>query len=470
MNRPLIEIETVSLEAEQGVLGALMLDRGAIDRLAVPLRAEHFGREDHRKIFAAITECIARNEPADILSVAEALETRGEARQTGGLAYLAEIANGTPSAVLIRRHAEIVIERAQLRNLMSATGDILEMTRAPGMPVREKIDRAQALIQSVTDGVATNHPTPQRLSEVMKRHLVRLDERKAGQVQAVSTGFAALDRQLNGGLRAGQLVLIAARPSMGKTSLALQIADSVAQDGRVALFCSQEMPESDIADRLIAVQRRMNLGNLTSGEEMTREEWDKVTCAMRNSLDSTLHIDEQGSLTLTDVATKARRVKRTAGRLDLVVVDYIQLMSGAGDNRNAEIERISRGLKQLAKDLGIPVVALSQLSRECEKRPNKRPMNSDLRDSGSLEQDADIIAFVYRDEVYNPDSQDKGTAEILVRKNRQGAIGDVRLAWQGFCAAFADLDFAAWHESRRQEVERKEREKPMRHRRGFDEF
>lgn len=464
-------IETLSLEAEQGVLGSLLLDASAFDRLATPLRPEHFGREDHRLIFAAITERIARGEPADILSVAETLDGRGLGRQTGGLAYLAEMANGTPSAVLIRRHAEIVVERSQLRSLLGAAGEIADVAQSRQLSVAEKLDRAQSLVQAVVEGTATSQPTPQPLAEVMKRHLVRIDERKAGRVQAVSTGFADLDRRLNGGLRPGQLVLVAARPAMGKTSLGLQMADAVTRAGRVALFCSQEMQEGDIADRLLAIQQRISLTSLTSGDEMTNEEWERVSVAVRDSMDSMLHVDEQAALTLTDVATKARQVKRKAGRLDLVVVDYIQLMSGRGDNRNAEIERISRGLKQLAKDMGVPVVALSQLSRECEKRPNKRPMTSDLRDSGALEQDADVILFVYRDEVYNPDSPDKGTAEILLRKNRQGGTGDVRLAWHGFCASFADLDHSAWDEQRRAEQARKEHDRPMRRSRGgFDEF
>ena len=460
MNSP---IELVSVEAEQGVIGSLLLTAESYDRMAVPLRADHFGREDHRRIFAAITDLIAAGRPTDLVSVAEALETRGDFGSTGGFAYLAEIANNAHSAAMIRRHAEIVVERAQLRALLVAAGDITDLAQSAGMSVREKLDRAQQSIQAVADGAASDKPTPQVLADVMKRHVSRIEARHGGDVQAVSTGFSELDSLLNGGLRPGQFALIAARPSMGKTSLALQMAEHVGRTG-VSLFCSQEMPEADIADRLIAIQRRVNLGDLV-GAKLTEEGWERLSMAVRDSLESHMHIDEQPALTLTDVATKARQVKRNAGRLDLVVVDYIQLMTGQGDNRNAELERISRGLKQLAKEMAVPVVALAQLNRGVESRPNKRPLMSDLRDSGSLEQDADIVAFIYRDEQYNPDSPDKGTAEILVKKNRQGATGEVRLAWVSYCARFDDLDMASFMAQRRDH----ESTKPQK-RRGFDDY
>lgn len=458
------DIEVVNVEAEQSVIGALLIKPDAFDRMSTPLRPAHFGRDDHRRIFAAITDLLATGKSVDLVSVADALESRGESERTGGLAYLADIANATPSAANIRHYAEIVVERAQLRALLAAAGDISDMARAAGMPIREKLDRAQQLMQSIVDGAAVSQPTPQPLAEVMKRHVSRIDARHNGEAQAVATGFKVLDRTLNGGLRPGQFVLIAARPSMGKTSLALQVADNVARDGRVALFCSQEMPEGDILDRLIAIKHRINLGDLVAGR-LDDDGWSRISEAMRDSQQSRLHIDEQPALTLTDVATKARYVRRIAGRIDLVVVDYIQLMSGSGDNRNAELERISRGLKQLAKELAIPVIALAQLSRACESRTNRRPLMSDLRDSGALEQDADVVAFVYRDEQYNTDSPDKGTAEILIRKNRQGSTGDVRLAWISYCARFDDLDIDAYQRQRRDHDER-----PQARRRGFSDI
>lgn len=256
---------------------------------------------------------------------------------------------------------------------------------------------------------------------------------------------------------------------MGKTSLALQIAKHAAACGVQALVCSQEMPEADITDRLIATSHGIALARLVSGE-LSREEWSRYSEALVELHELPLYLDEQPAMTLLDVATKARKVLRTAGRLGLVVIDYLQLMSGTGDNRNAELERISRGLKQLAKEMSVPVLALSQLSRECEKRPNKRPLTSDLRDSGSLEQDADMILCLYRDEVYNPDSPDAGTAEILVRKNRQGRIGEARLAWRGECAAFGNLDAGAWQaeRQRRQEQQAQDRHRFAPRRNGFD--
>lgn len=258
-----------------------------------------------------------------------------------------------------------------------------------------------------------------------------------------------LDKQLNGGLRPGQFMLLAGRPAMGKTSLAMDIARHVSSSGRTVLFCSQEMSEKDVADRWVSASARISLERVVSGA-LDDDEWSAATAVIRAHMNDPLYIDEQPALRLSDVITKARRVQRESGSLSLIVVDYIQLMTGTGgDSRNSEIEVISRGMKELAKSMSCPVLCLSQLSRKVEERPNKRPMPSDLRDSGSLEQDADVIAFVYRDEVYNPDSPDRGTAEILIRKNRQGAIGDVRLAWQGAYASFGALDYAAYQDQRK---------------------
>jgi len=460
-------LQTVAIEVEGGVLGTLLLDGAAFDRITVPLAAEHFAREDHRRIFGAIQALLADGKPADVITVAEHLEAQGLAEACGGLAYLAELANGMWSAAGIGRYAELLVERAQLRALLAATAEIHDLATAHGLTVAEKLQQAQARMQAVAEGAATGKPTPQRIADAAMRHLQRLDARQAGEIQCLPTGFADLDRLLNGGMRDGQLILVAARPGMGKTSLALQIAGHVAEGGNPALFCSQEMGEGDLMDRIHAARARIHLGNLVAGR-LERDEYERLSASLGALRDQPLFLDEQPALTLADVAVKARSVRRTAG-LRLLVIDYIQLMTGTGDNRNAEIERISRGLKQLAKELSIPVVALSQLSRECEKRPNKRPQASDLRDSGSLEQDADVIAFVYRDEAYNPDSPDKGTAEILLRKNRQGSTGDVRLGWRGEFAAFSNLDMAAWAEQRRQAAEQRALEQPMnRRRRGFD--
>lgn len=467
MNGPGVPL--VAIEAEQSVIGAVLLDNGALDRICVSLVAEHFSRDDHRRIWRAIQRLRGESKPADVVTVFAAMEASGEAEQSGGLAYLGEIAAATYSAANVRRYAEIVVERAVLRSLAAASEEIASLVADPSLSLTEKLQAAQGLVMTVADAGALRRTDPQCLKDALTRHCDVLEARHEGRVAGLPTGFDGLDRLLNGGLRAGQLIIVAGRPGMGKTSLAAQMGHHAAATGEPTLFLSQEMTEADITDRLLAATHGIALSSLVSGQ-LSDDGWRRVTAALGALNELPLYLDDQPALTLLDVATKARKVQRSAG-LGLLVIDYLQLMTGTGDNRNAELERISRGLKQLAKELSIPVIALSQLSRECEKRPNKRPMTSDLRDSGSLEQDADVILAIYRDDIYNPDSPDGGTAEVLVRKNRQGRIGDVRLAWRGECAAFGNLDTEAWAIQRRQEVERKALERPMaRHRRGgFDD-
>lgn len=457
-------VPLVSVEAEQSVIGALLLDNGAVDRIAVPLTAEHFARDDHRRIWRAIQRLMADGQPADVVTVAAALESTGEAEQCGGLAYLGEIAESTWSSANVRRYAEILVERAQLRALAAVSDEIAGLVADPSLPLAEKLQAAQGKVMAVAESGAAGRHEPQHIRDALTRHAEVIEARREGRVTATPTGFADLDRLLNGGLRAGQLLILAARPAMGKTSLALQIAHHVAQSGKPALVCSQEMPEADITDRLVAISHGIPLAGLVSGD-LSDGAWGRYVGAMTAMHRIPLYLDDQPAMTLLDVATKARKVRRTVGSLGLVVIDYLQLMTGTGDNRNAELERISRGLKQLAKELAVPVLALSQLSRECEKRPNKRPMTSDLRDSGAIEQDADAILCLYRDEIYNPDSPDAGTAEVLVRKNRQGRIGEARLSWRGECSAFGNLDAYAW-ESRRQAAERRGLEQPFARRRA----
>lgn len=441
---------TQSVDAEQGVLGALLTDVSeALDRMPASLQCEHFCREDHRLIFDCITRMVQQSEPVDFLTVSDKLEASGNAAKAGGMAYLADLANAFSTMVMVPRYAKIVIERAQLRGLLAAAGEIHDLAIMSGLEVDAKVARAQGIVQAVGESATTDKPKPQRLADALTRFSRAMMDRAEGESSALSTGFQLLDKQLNGGLRPGQFMLLAGRPAMGKTSLAMDIARHVSSSGRTVLFCSQEMSEKDVADRWVSASARISLERVVSGA-LDDDEWSAATAVIRAHMNDPLYIDEQPALRLSDVITKARRVQRESGSLSLIVVDYIQLMTGTGgDSRNSEIEVISRGMKELAKSMSCPVLCLSQLSRKVEERPNKRPMPSDLRDSGSLEQDADVIAFVYRDEVYNPDSPDRGTAEILIRKNRQGAIGDVRLAWQGAYASFGALDYAAYQDQRK---------------------
>ncbi len=412
-------MELFSISAEHSVLGSLMLDSDAIDHIG-DLSSEDFYREDHRLIFGVIRALSGAGKSFDVVSVADALEARGQHEQTGGLAYLGEMANSVVSFHGLRRHVEIIRERSMQRRIMATAVEVQEVVTAFDRTTAEKLDFAQAAFAKLSDGSAEK-AVPQDMASVLDRHMARMERRTEGKETGLSTGFPDLDARLSG-MREGQLILIAARPAMGKTALALQIAAHVATSGTPSLFCSQEMAEADLADRLLSLQGRIPVERVISGR-LTNDDWERVSAATGVLYQSPLFLDEQPALTLQDVRNKARQVKRKAGALGLLVVDYLQLMAGDGANRNAEIEEISRGLKRLAKEMRMPVIALSQLNRAVEQRPNKRPMLSDLRDSGAIEQDADVVISVYRDEVYDPNSPHAGCAELGLLKVRQGKSG-----------------------------------------------
>jgi len=423
-----------SEESEQSVLGALLHDPESSDRLGA-LKPEHFFTEANRTVFTQILTMIGAGRPVDIITVAEEIESKGFSEQTGGLAYLGNLVANTPGAANIGRYAQIVVGKALERQLIGAAQTITETVSGSGTTT-EKLTVAQSAVMSITEAVASKEPRLMR--EVLLSAAETLEQRGSGQVSAMPTGFVDLDRTLAGGLRPGNVIVVAGRPAMGKTALAVNIAYQVARAGNTALVLSMEMQEQELADRLIAQAGSVYLSDVLAGN-MEGDSGDRIMAAVGALHDLKIVIDDQGGLTLFDVAQKARTTKRKHG-LHVLVVDYIQLMSGDGDGRVNEIATISRGIKALAKELEIPIVLLSQLSRNCESRPNRRPMMSDLRDSGSIEQDADVILGVYRDEVYNEQSPDRGTAEIIVLKNRQGQTGLVRMSYQGCYTRFNDLE------------------------------
>ena len=439
-----------SLESEQSIIGALLIDPLAADRLG-SLRPEHCYNESHRVILAEILRMVAAGKPVDVITVAEELSAHGHDEQTGGLAYLGELAANSAGSRNIGRYAETVTNKALERQLLGASETIRATVTGVGT-TKEKLTAAQSAVMGITEAVASRQPKIMR--EILISAAETLTQRSSGNVRCLSSGFVDLDRQLSGGFRPGNLIVLAGRPAMGKTSLAVNIAYQVARHGSPSLFLSMEMPEQELADRLIAQSGSVFLSAVLAGD-MEGDNGDRIMCAVSILENLPLVIDDQGGLTLFDVASKARSVKRKHG-LGLLVLDYLQLMSGDGDNRNQQIEQITRGLKALAKELDIPIIALSQLSRKCEERTNKRPMNSDLRESGAIEQDADVILFVYRDEEYNPNSPDKGTAEIIISKNRQGQNGMVRMSYQGCFTRFNDLD-PGWHPEQLVEQQRQRR-------------
>jgi replicative DNA helicase len=426
-----------SIEAEQSVLGGLLLDNAAWDRIADIVSEDDFYRYDHRIIFQHIVKLVSATRPADVITVYEALSTSGRAEEVGGLTYLNALAQNTPSAANIRRYAEIVRDRGVLRKLITVSDEISTQAFSPqGKEVKQILDEAESKIFAIAEEGARGAQGFQAIQPLLTQVVERIDELynrdNQNDITGVPTGFIDLDR-MTSGLQAGDLVIVAGRPSMGKTAFSLNIGENVAIDSGlpVAVF-SMEMGGAQLAMRMLGSVGRLDQSRLRVGK-LNDEDWPRLTHAIQKMNDAQLYIDETPALSPIELRARARRLSRQCGKLGLIIVDYLQLMAGnsQGENRATEISEISRNLKGLAKELQCPVIALSQLNRSLEQRPNKRPVMSDLRESGAIEQDADVILFIYRDQVYNPDSPDKGTAEIIIGKQRNGPIGTVRLTFLG---------------------------------------
>lgn len=441
-----------SIEAEQSVIGGLLLENEALDKIADILSAEDFYQFDHKTIFQHIAKLIERNRPADIVTVAESLESTAELSTIGGIAYLASLAQNTPTAANIRRYAEIVRERAIMRKLVTVGSGIAESAYSPnGRDAQQLLDEAEAKIFQIAEGGQRTSQGFQDIKELLPQVAERIDmlfsRDNQSDVTGIPTGFSDLD-SMTSGFQGGDLIIVAGRPSMGKTAFSLNIAENVALDTGlpVAVF-SMEMASTQLAMRMIGSVGRLDQHRMRTGR-LEDEDWEKLTTALGKLNEAPIFIDEGAGLSSFDVRARARRLHRQCGKLGLIVIDYLQLMSAPagkqGENRATEISEISRSLKALAKELDCPVVALSQLNRSVEQRPDKRPVMSDLRESGAIEQDADLILFIYRDEVYNPDSEDKGTAEIIVGKQRNGPIGRVRLTFIGENTRFENFANAGY--------------------------
>lgn len=434
-----------SIEAEQSLIGGLLLDNTAWDRIGDVVAAADFYRDDHRRIFTHIQKLVETGRPADVVTVYESIEKSNEVDQTGGLAYLGEIANNTPSAANIRRYAEIVHERAVLRKLVTVGDEIASSALTPaGRDVKELLDEAEQKVFEIAEagnkGKQGFVSMPEVLGEVVDRIQQLYDRDDPSEITGTPSGFTDLDK-MTSGLQPGDMIVVAGRPSMGKTAFALNIAEYVGVEAKlpVAVF-SLEMSGPQLAMRFLSSVGRLDQHALRTGK-LGDEEWDKMTVALGKLHEAPIHIDETGAISSTDLRARARRLHRQFGKLGLIVIDYIQLMtSGSGsENRATEISEISRSIKALAKELSVPVIALSQLSRKVEERNDKRPMMSDLRESGAIEQDADIIIMMYREEYYNKETPDKGIAEVIVGKHRNGPTGTVRLNFQGEYTKFVNL-------------------------------
>jgi replicative DNA helicase len=437
-----LKIPPHSVEAEQAVIGGLLIDNEAWDQVVERITETDFYRHEHRILFRAMTELMLQSMPLDIVTVTEALERSQELDIVGGIAYVAELAKNTPSAANVSAYANIVRERSILRQLIDVGGKISESAfQAGSKTALEVLDEAERRVFSIAEQESgrAGHQGPQIISEVLARTIDRIDTlfHSKSSMTGLGTGFGDFDR-MTSGLQAADLIIVAGRPSMGKTTFAMNIAEHIAMTDGVVLVFSMEMPAESLAMRMLSSLGRIEQQRIRSGQ-LDDHDWTKLTSAISMMSSKKLLLDDTGSLSPFEIRARARRIAREYnGKLSLIVIDYLQLMRLPGhyEHRAAEISEISRALKALAKELNIPVMVLSQLNRGLEQRPEKRPVMSDLRESGAIEQDADVIAFVYRDEVYNKESADKGTAEIILGKQRNGPTGTVRLNFVGHYSRF----------------------------------
>jgi len=434
--------------AEQSVLGAGLLSAEAWEQVQEIITADDFCRQDHRLIFKAMERLSKRGEPLDILTVSDALEASGELKQPGALAYIATLGKETPSAANAATYARIVKDFALRRRLIEAGAKIIDIARnGRDMALEEVIESAEREVLAVADhGQSKTEWADYKtvLNEVIDK--VQAAFEREGHVTGQTTGLVDLD-QATTGLHPGDLIIIAGRPSMGKSAFAMGIANFVALAGKPVAVFSMEMPKAQLGMRSLASVGRIDLQRIKTGK-LDEDEFPRLTTAIGRMAEAPLFVDDTAALTPADLRARCRRLVKEHGQLGLIVVDYLQLMRvpGLEKSRVQEVSEISRSLKALAKEFNVPVIALSQLNRELEKRPNKRPTMADLRESGSIEQDADLILFIYRDEVYNPDSADKGTAEIIIGKQRNGPLATVRTAFLGEYTRFENLCDRAYGE------------------------
>ncbi len=429
-----LKVPPNSVEAEQSLVGGLMLNKAAWDKVADVVTADDFYRNDHRIIFTAIAQLVEDGNPCDVVTVSEFLDRRSELDKAGGLEYLAALANETPGAANARAYANIVRERSMLRALINAGNEISGSAfGTDGRSATDLVDEAERRVFEIAEKGARIGAGFRTLKQILPEAVDRIDllHQSDGDITGISTGYNEFDK-LTAGLQGGELVIIAGRPSMGKTTLALNIAENAAIGGKVptAIF-SMEMPSQQLAFRMISSLGRVDQTHLRTGR-FPDEDWSRINTAVQLMSEAPIFIDDSAGLSPTEIRARARRLHREHG-LGLIVVDYLQLMQvpGSKENRATEISEISRSLKALAKELSLPVIALSQLNRSVEQRTDKRPVMSDLRESGAIEQDADLIIFIYREEVYNQDTPRKGIADISIAKQRNGPIGDFPLTFVG---------------------------------------
>ncbi|VAX04929.1 Replicative DNA helicase (DnaB) [hydrothermal vent metagenome] len=438
-----LKVAPQSIEAEQSVLGGLMLDNQAWDKIADAITEEDFYRRDHRLIFRAVAALAARTEPFDVITLSEWLNTQGLLDDAGGLAYLGTLAKDTPSAANISAYAAIVRERSVLRQLISVGNEISSSGyQTEGRSTEELLDNAERQVFQIAEQGARGKQGFVAIKDLLVKAVDRIDTlfQQDNPITGVPTGWNDFD-EMTSGLQRGDMIIVAGRPSMGKTSFAMNIAEHAAiKSGLPTAVFSMEMPGESLAMRMLSSLGRIDQHRVRTGK-LEDDDWPRLTSAVGLLAEAPMFIDDSPALSPNELRARVRRLAREHGPLGLIVIDYLQLMQvhGSSENRTNEISEISRSLKALAKEMDVPVVALSQLNRSLEQRPNKRPVMSDLRESGAIEQDADVIVFIYRDEVYNEDSDSKGVAEIIIGKQRNGPIGTTRLTFLGQFTRFENF-------------------------------
>lgn len=443
MDQPLTRIPPQNLDAEISVLGSILLDNDAYHQLEGTVRPGMFYKDAHRKIFSAMEVLVGRGTPVDTVTIVEELRTRGQIDEVGGLAYLLGLADAVPTAVYAEHYAKIVIEKSTLRDLIAAAGKVMQLAYDEAAPVGELLDRAEKLVFEVANQKRSDRFVGMKEAVNDTFEFIENLHKNQGVFTGVRTGFRDLD-EMTTGLQPGSLNVLAARPSMGKTAFALSIAQNVAiRGGKTVAVFSLEMPAVQLVLRMLCAEARVDMNRVRSGG-LGERDFERLVVAAGRLSESPLFIDDVPDLNVVELRSRARRLMAEHD-LGLVVVDYLQLMQGSpargggGENRQQEIASISRGLKSLARELNIPVLVLSQLSRQVESRPNHRPMLSDLRESGAIEQDADLVAFIYRDEYYDKQSEKQGIAEIIIGKQRNGPVGTCELQFHSQHVRFNDL-------------------------------
>lgn len=466
-----VNVAPHSMEAEQALLGGVMRSNEQWDNVAEIVQASDFYNYAHRLIFEQMSDLVRQNQPLDMITVDQALRNKGIQQDIGGFAYLADLANNTPSTANILAYANIIRERAIRRELIAASNEIAELSYNPkGMAVSDVLDEAERKVFHISEMRTKTDEGPKAVDDILSETMNRIEmlskHRHNGGITGVDTGFTALNHK-TAGLQPSDLIIVAARPSMGKTTFAMNLCENVAlgtyddindldengkpkkKQNKPVLIFSLEMPADQIMMRMLSSLSWVDQTKIRTGQINDDEEWARISTTMARLQElNNIFIDDSSGLTPTDLRSRARRVYKENGGLSLIMVDYLQLMRAPAfsDNRTLEIAEISRSLKALAKELQVPVIALSQLNRSLEQRGDKRPVNSDLRESGSIEQDADLIMFIYRDEVYDKNSPDKGVAEIIIGKQRNGPIGRIYLTFQGQYSRFVNYTGAPRNE------------------------